>query len=152
MPHQIFEAQCLEALDRREEALPFYQDILKLEIDYFSNMHLPELPVYQARALQALGQSARAERILRNCLRDWNQSLQEQSAGFFGTTPFFISYVEQESEARTAHFKYLTGKAKWALGDTEGAQKDLEVSQSFDPGKLHAWIDLQELQENLHSN
>ncbi|WP_269522719.1 DUF5107 domain-containing protein [Coraliomargarita parva] len=145
VPHQLFEANCLDALKRPEEARPLYQHILKLEIEYFSNMHLPELPVYQARALQALGQFARAERILRDCLRKWNQALKDSSAGFFSTTPFFISYVDQPEEARTAQFKYLTSKAKQALGDAVGAKADLELSQSYDPGRLHAWIDLKEL-------
>ncbi|WPJ96722.1 DUF5107 domain-containing protein [Coraliomargarita algicola] len=145
VPHQLFEANCLDALKRHDEARPLYQHILQLEIDYFSNMHLPELPVYQARALQALGKFARAEQILRNCLREWNQALKNSDGGYFGTTPFFISYIEQAEQARSAHFKYLIAKAKAALGDRSSAQTDLTLSQANDPARLHAWIDLKEL-------
>ena len=149
VPHQIFEAHCLKELGQKEEARSIYEQILQLEIEYFANMHLPELPVYQARALQALGQSARAERILRDCLRNWNQALKDSSGGYFGTTPFFISYIDQPEQARTAHYKYLTAKAKAALGDAEGATADLVLSQNYDPGKLHAWIDLKEFRSEL---
>ncbi|MGE9289505.1 MAG: tetratricopeptide repeat protein, partial [Puniceicoccales bacterium] len=150
VPHQIYEAQCLEALGRKDDSLPIYRHILEFEIEYFSNMHLPELPVYQARALQAMGQFARAERILRDCLRRWNQALREESGGFFTTTPFFISYIDQEQQARTGHFKYLTAKAKLALGDVKGAMEDLRTSQANDPAKLPAWMDLKDLQEEEH--
>ncbi len=145
VPHQFYAAACLTQLGESERAQELYQHILQLSIDYFSNMHLPELPVYQARVLQTLGQAARAEQRLRSHLTQWNQAWGKENGGHFNTTPFFISYMDQPVEARTAYFKYLTAKAKAALGDRNAAKADLEISQSYDPGKLHAWLDLKEL-------
>jgi tetratricopeptide (TPR) repeat protein len=145
VPHQFHQADCLIHMGEREKALEIYRHILSLSIDYFANMHLPELVVYQARSLQAIGQHARAEHMLRSVLTRWNKTLLEKDGGYFGTTPFFISYIDQPEQARIAYFKYLTATAKRALGDALGAKADLEQSQANDPSKLHAWIDLQEL-------
>lgn len=145
VPHQYHEALCLEKLGQSNKADDIYRHILELTVDYFSNMHLPALPVYQARALRKLGKSARGEELLRKILTQWTQALTQSSAGFFKSTPFFISYIDQPNRARTAHYRYLTGLTRLALNDKDGALADLQLSTDADPGNLYAWLELEEL-------
>ena len=64
VPYQFHMAQCLEQLGRTEEAREIYQMILDIEIEFFSKIHLRELPYYQALCAEALGQQPRAWDIL----------------------------------------------------------------------------------------
>ena len=66
-------------------------------------------------------------------------------AGFFKTTPFFISYIDSSQSARTAHFRYLTGLARAALGDRTNAIEDLRLSVQCDPSRLYPGLELGEL-------
>ena len=56
IPLRYREALCLEALGRKAEADEIYRYIANTEIEYFSNMHLPELPYYQALSYDRLGE------------------------------------------------------------------------------------------------
>ena len=67
IPLRYWQAVCLEHLGRREEAREIYRYITGTEIEYFSNMHLPELPYYQALSHDRLGETL-AARALRRAL------------------------------------------------------------------------------------
>ena len=57
-------------------------------------MHLPELPWYQAMAARALGEEQRSCRMMGDALRGWRAALGKTDPGFFATTPFFLSFVD----------------------------------------------------------
>ena len=141
IPHQYHEALCRRALGETEAANELFTYVSTLDIEYFSNMHLPELPVYRARALQQLGHQARSEKILRECLREWTRARAVRDAGFFSTTPFFQSAIDPAPQARAAHFDYLLGQARLALGETDAARELFAASQHNDPTKLYAWLE-----------
>jgi len=145
VPHQYYEALCLDGLGEGDQAIELCRRILDLSVDYFSEMHLPELPVYQALAMIRSGQIGKANHSLRTALTRWTESLARTDAGFFKTTPFFISYLDRSQSARTAHFRYLTGLAKAALGDRAEAMEDLRQSVQCDPSRLYPWLEFGEL-------
>ena len=141
VPHQYYEACCLQELGEHAAMGEICRHILELTIDYFSNMHLPELPVYQALVMKLTGIEARADHLLRTSLTNWTNALEQTDAGFFKTTPFFISYIDQSGQARIAHFRFLTGMAKVALGDTANALVDFRLSVENDPSRLYPLLE-----------
>ena len=140
-PHQYYEALCLGRLGNGDQATEICRHILSLSVDYFSEMHLPELPVYQALAMKLLGMDAGSNNALRMALKGWTEAQARSDAGVFKTTPFFISYIDPPQWARTAHFRYLTGMAKAALGDRINALNDFRQSVECDPSRLYPWLE-----------
>lgn len=121
VPYHYRMAQCMEHLDRREEAERIYQDILDIEVEFFSNMHLPELPVYQAMAAKALGLEPVANRLAGFAKQKWMAALEKGDNGFFTTTPFFISFVEEPTQLHRAYYLYLLGWVEWFCGHRDQA-------------------------------
>lgn len=109
VPYRYQMARCLERLGRFPEAQEIYRWILQIDVDFFSDMHLRELPVYQAYAAMAMGMQQRAWNLMAKYKRLWTRSLTQKDNGFFSTTPFFISFVPQPAIARKGCFSYLLG-------------------------------------------
>lgn len=124
-------------LSQRTSAAIFWS----CRLSTFSEMHLPELPVYQALAMKLLGMDARSDQALRMALKAWTEAQARSDAGVFKTTPFFISYIDPPQWARPAHFQYLKGMAKVALGDRVNALNDFRQSVECDPSRLYPWIE-----------
>lgn len=122
VPYQFRMAQCLEKLGRGGEARELYETILSIQLDFFSRMHLPELPYYQARAAEALGLPQRAWNILGCAKRQWSRALEQTDNGFFATTPFFISFVQQPAILHRAYYLYLLAFIALFCGETERAR------------------------------
>ena len=36
----------------------------------------------------------------------WSRASKEETLGYFGTTPFFMGYVDEATRARTLHYSY----------------------------------------------
>ena len=53
--------------------------------------------------------------------------------------------MDSPQTARTAHFRYLTGLAKTALGDRTNALEDLRQSVQSDPSRLYPGLEFEEL-------
>ena len=115
-------AQCLEQLGRTEEAREIYQMILDIEIEFFSKIHLRELPYYQALCAEALGQQPRAWDIMARVKRAWSLELDRVDNGFFATTPFFISFAPEPRLARRAYYLYLLGLVSLYEGAATGGR------------------------------
>ena len=64
VPHQYYEAQCLDGLGETAAAEEIYRHILDLRIDYFSEMYLKELAYYQAQSLIRLGNFLQAQALM----------------------------------------------------------------------------------------
>lgn len=116
-PHQFFEAECLDALGRREEANRLREAIVGLWIDGFSDMYLPELRCYQALCWARMGQAGRGEMMLREHIALYEQARKHRDAGWFQTTPFFVSFMEPAETLRGAACDWQLAMAHWARGE-----------------------------------
>ena len=109
VPLKYHEALCLEALGELEAAKQIYRYISTIEIEYFSNMHLKELPYYQALSCDRLGESVKAQQIITKYYREWKKIKNVKDNGYFTTTPFFIPFMDEPAKLRNAQYLYLTG-------------------------------------------
>ena len=140
VPHQYYEAVCLQTLNRRPEAESVLRYILSFRQDYFTDMHLPQLPCYQALAYRALGMEAPAKELIAAHLRRQQAAAQAVDAGYYKTTPFFISYMEDASSQRRAACLWQTAMAYFAAGDTKKAAACAAESLELDPNNLYAGL------------
>lgn len=108
IPLKYHEALCLEALGEKAEADKIFEYIAGVKIEYFSNMHLKELPYWQAKSLIHLGKKTAAQNLITKYLREWDRIKDVTDNGFFGTTPFFISFIDDPKILRSAQYLYLT--------------------------------------------
>ena len=123
-------AECLEHMGKKEDAQAIFRMILDVEVEFFSNMHLRELPYYQALCAEALGLQQKAWNIMARAKRDWSFNLNRKDNGFFSTTPFFISFAQDPAVAHRAYYQYLLGLVKLYEGDREGASALFRESYS----------------------
>ena len=130
VPYQFHMAECLEHMGKKEDAQAIYRMILDIEVEFFSNMHLRELPYYQALCAEALGLQQKAWNIMARAKRDWSFNLNRKDNGFFSTTPFFISFAQDPAVAHRAYYQYLLGLVKLYEGDREGASALFRESYS----------------------
>lgn len=79
----------MKKLGKTEEAKAIWQYIATIEIEYFSNMHLKELPYYQAIAWTHLGNDLKARASFTKYYRECKNIKVKKDNGFFGTTPLF---------------------------------------------------------------
>ena len=139
-PHAYYEAVCLLRLGKREEAERRFQWIVSIKQDYFSNMHLPELPCWQAMAYRALGLSAPAQEKTAAHLRAQEAAEQARDAGYFGTTPFFISYMEDAGVQRQGAVSWQRAMICFASGDGDGAREWAIKTLRSRPDHLYAGL------------
>ncbi len=116
MPLVCREGLCLKALGDAEAAKECFVRVISMEVDFFSNMQEPLLPIWQATALRALGRNAEAEALAAETLHGFEHSRRLADGGYFTTTPFFNCYIDDPAKARDAHFGSLIERAKKILG------------------------------------
>lgn len=129
VPYQFRMAQCLEHMDRQEEAMAIYREILDIEVEFFSNMHLRELPYYQALCAEKLGLQQKAWNIMGKYKREWTKALTQTDNGFFSTTPFFISFVQEPAVLHRAYYLYLLALVALYEGETDQARQMFQESR-----------------------
>ena len=123
------------------KAKEIYDYILSLKIDYFSNMHLPELPYYQAEAFKACGDFLAGRALIDKYLKKWTKAKKMEDPGYFGTTPFFISYIDSPKEQREAYYSYLLGFAYEFTGDNKKAK--MSFSDAAKKDRMNIFYDLE---------
>ena len=106
------QAITLEMLDKFSEAKDIYNHILDFDIDYFSNSNQPLLPILQAFSTYRLGNKSKAYSMIEQTIYNWNKESERNDSGYFGTTPFFISYMDYSKSARIKYYKNLIDKIK----------------------------------------
>mgnify|MGYP000882719977 FL=1 len=141
VPAQYYEAYCLAQTGETDRAQTIYRHILELSVDYFSNMHLSELPYFQALSWDGTGNPIRGQLLIRRCLHKWEEECQKKDSGYFRTTPFFVSYCEDPATARKAHYKYLIGLANLYLRDKKSAEENLHTALLLEPDNLYCWLE-----------
>lgn len=122
VPYQFHMAECLEHMGKKEDAQSIYRMILDIEVEFFSNMHLRELPYYQALCAEPLACSKRHG-------TSWPRASGTGASTSTGRTMasspprlFFISFAQDPAIARRAYYQYLLGLVKLYEGDRERAK------------------------------
>ena len=129
IPMRYRAALCLEELGRKSEAEEIYRYIATVAIEYFSNMHLPELPYYQALSYDRLGEHFKARTLMTKYARIWGGFEDVVDNGFFATTPFFMPFIEAPERLRRSKGLYFNGLVDRYLG--RDAEADLKMAESF---------------------
>ena len=140
VPHRFFEAVCLDQLGQKAQAEEILTDITGIKIDYFSNMHLKELPFYQACAYRMLGRPMPGTQLMTEYRRKWTNALSVKDSGYFATTPFFLPFTEKAEDLRTAQFSYLLGLNALYRGETAEAKVLLDKASSLNSELYYADI------------
>ncbi len=138
IPLKYHEAVCLEKLGKKAEADEIFSYIANTTIEYFSNMHLKELPYWQAKSFQHLGEITKAQHLMTKYLREWKKIQHIQDNGYFGTTPFFISFVDCPQKLRTAQYLYLMALCNDYAGKCEEAKEQIAESTGLNSDSLFA--------------
>ncbi|HAB01013.1 MAG TPA: hypothetical protein DCE08_06060, partial [Ruminococcaceae bacterium] len=115
-----------------------FRYIAEIGIEYFSNMHLKELPYYQAYAWKHLGEELKAQQTVTTYRRLWSQIENQKDNGFFSTTPFFISFTDDPAVLREAQHCYLNALIADCMGKDETARELLKRSLSLNTENLAA--------------
>lgn len=131
VPLKYHEALCYQRIGETGKAEEIFRYIANIGIEYFSNMHLKELPYFQAMSLDLLGESLKGQHLMTKYLREWSKIKDVKDNGYFATTPFFISFVDEPQRLRLSQYLYLTALCDNYMGNTAGAQKKLCESVSL---------------------
>lgn len=128
IPLKYLEAETLTALGKADEAEPIFRYIAGVEIEYFSNMHLKELPYFRAKAWQRLGENVKGRQLITKYRREWEEIINTVDNGFLGTTPFFISFTDDPKRLRSAQYRYLMSLCCDLEGKADAARQHLKDS------------------------
>ena len=101
-------------------------------------MHLKELPYYQACAWKHLGEEIKAQRTITKYRREWSGIDKIRDNGFFGTTPFFISFTDDPKRLRRALHYYLNALIAEFTGESDKATSLIKESYSLNNENLSA--------------
>lgn len=134
VPLKYHEALCLEKMGRKEEASEIFEYIANITIEYFSNMHLRELPYWQAKSFEHLGENTKAQHLITKYLREWSDIQYGEDNGYFGTTPFFIPFMDDPKKMRQAQYLYLMS----LCSDYTGEENRISESTALNSENLFA--------------
>ncbi|MBR4889069.1 MAG: DUF5107 domain-containing protein [Clostridia bacterium] len=140
IPLRYQEARCLELLGSKAAADEIYTYIADTEVEYFSNMHLKELPFYQVLSLRRLGQAVRAQQVTIKYRREWDKIPTVTDSGFFGTTPFFIPFIDEPARLRKAQHRYLSALMLAAMGEDTAAAERMKESAALNNDNMFAVV------------
>ena len=128
VPLKFFEGCALEALGEREAADAVFTEISSIKIDYFSDMHLGELPYFIALSLRHLGRPLEGNAVMTSARRKWETIASVTDDGFFATTPFFISFTDSPAKLRMALSDYRLALVESYAGHDDAAMTLLHRS------------------------
>ena len=106
VPYQYFEAKCLEKLGKNDDAKAIYTHFCTYKFDFFTDMYLYTFAYYAARALEALGKKDEADKLIKDRFDSWSAECGRETLGYFGTTPFFMGYIDEAVSAKQLHYSY----------------------------------------------
>lgn len=107
VPSQYYEALTLEKLGHADEAAKIYEYIAGIHLDFFSDMYLAELPIYEAMSLKKLDREDEADALLTKYIDRWQSEMKRVDSGYFAQQPFFISYLDDAKTERDAYYNAL---------------------------------------------
>ncbi len=138
IPLKYHEALCLEKLGKKNEADNIFTYIATVTIEYFSNMHLKELPYWQAKSWEHLGKPTKAQHLITKYMREWGKIKDIKDNGYFGTTPFFIPFVDEPQKLRNAQHLYLAALCNDFAKNDDVAKEYISESVSLNNDNLFA--------------
>ena len=94
-------------------------------------MHLKELPYFQAYSFNHLGEELKGQHLITKYFREWSKIKDIKDNGYFGTTPFFIPFVDEPARLRRAQCLYLIGLCENYMGEKKKAKEFLRESVSL---------------------
>ena len=106
VPYQYFEAKCLEKLGKADEAKAIYTHFCTYKFDFFTDMYLYTFAYYAARALESLGRKDEGDKLIKDRFAAWSAECERETLGYFGTTPFFMGYIDEAVSAKKLHYSY----------------------------------------------
>ena len=106
VPYQYFEAKCLEKLGKADEAKALYTHFCTYKFDFFTDMYLYTFAYYAARALESLGRKDEGDKLIKDRFAAWSAECERETLGYFGTTPFFMGYIDEAVSAKKLHYSY----------------------------------------------
>ncbi len=127
VPYEYFAARCLEKLGRVEEAQDIYRSFGKYRFDYFTDMYLYTFAYYAVRGLEALGRRDEGDALIQKRFAEFSAAAAQRTPGYFGTTPFFISFIDDADEARRAHYAYPLYLFASYLGEEEACRRNAAI-------------------------
>jgi tetratricopeptide (TPR) repeat protein len=123
IPSKYNEALCLVRMGKTEEAKEIFEYIIGLDVDFFSNMHLPTLPCYQALSMLQLGKVYESYAYMNKYMDMWKAESKRKDSGYFSATPFFISYPEKAEIARAKYYNTLLNEGNQVINGTHRFMK-----------------------------
>ncbi len=138
IPLKFFEAICLEKIGEKAKADEIFRYIATTEIEYFSNMHLKELPYFQALSFDHLGEELKGQHLITGYLREWSRIKEVKDNGYFNTTPFFIPFVDRPQKLRMAQHLYLNGLCDAYIQNEHEAKEKITESVSLNNDNMLA--------------
>lgn len=121
-----------------DEANKIFEYIAGIGIEYFSKMHLFELPFYQALSLEKLGRSIEAQNLITRTRRDFARVAEVTDNGYYKTTPFFIPFMDDPKEMRRANALYLAALVDSLTGHDADADRKMKKSVEITSENLFA--------------
>lgn len=118
IPSKYNEALCLGYMGKENEAKEIFEYIIDLDVDFFSNMHLPSLPCYQTLSMLHTGKTKEAFEYITHYMNVWKKESVRKDSGYFSATPFFISYIEKAQKARSRYYSALINEGQQILDGT----------------------------------
>ena len=140
IPLRYREALCLARLGRVDEARGIWTYIAEVELEYFSNMYLPELPYYQALSWEQLGEYLKSRAIVTEYTRKWGAIRDMKDTGFFATTPFFMPFIDQPGDLRRSRYLYFTGLLDLFRGEDSAAREKLRECYALNNDNVMALL------------
>lgn len=107
VPSKYYEALTLQKLGREDEAKKIYEYISGIYLDFFSDMYLNTLPMYETMSLIKLGKCDEARVLIANTIEKWENEKKRVDSGYFAQQPFFISYLDDAKCEREAYYSAL---------------------------------------------
>lgn len=126
-----------EALGNADEAVEHF----RRAADQRGTARWPDTQIYQALALQKLGETDRAAQMLEAVVRAADAQLAEDQVDFFAK---FGTRVSEAARRAQAH--YLIGLGQFALGRVPDAHASLERALDLDTAQVWARYHLENLQ------
>lgn len=137
VPYKYYEGICLKSLGQTDKANENFKFITDIEIDYFSDMTQPDMAYYQALCYREAGLRLEGDMLINYKLQDWKAGLNTVDEGYFSTTPFFISFIEDGKQQRAAYYNYLLALAYNYIGDFEKEEEHINRAAENDPYSLN---------------
>ncbi|MBO4262657.1 MAG: DUF5107 domain-containing protein [Clostridia bacterium] len=120
-PYLYFAAMCYDKLGLFDKAKETIKKYIHFKFDYFTNMYLYTYRYYLARAYEYLGEKQKADELIKEGLKSDLVEMNKEDAGYFSTTPFFISFIDDNKLARENYFSYRLYLYYKYLGDEENS-------------------------------